>query len=176
MRDLMCAGIILVVAAAATSPCLGATQHDGAASPARTSGIALAQSAPKATSPAAVARAVEVVISGKVQRVGFRKWVVRRAKALGVRGWVENAPDGTVHALFGGTEDAVAALLAECHRGPRGSIVRNVVATPADPAGVPTGFRQRDAFAARAASSLALPLSDRQNIRRRSLETLPPIG
>ena len=104
------------------------------------------------------------------------KWVVRRAKALGVRGWVENAPDGTVHALFGGTEDAVAALLAECHRGPRGSIVRNVVAIPADAAGVPTGFKQRDKVAALAAGSLAVSLFGRQNIRRRSLDTLPPIG
>jgi hypothetical protein len=51
MRDLMYAGIVVVVAAATTSRCLGATQHDGAASPPRPPGIILAQAAPKATSP-----------------------------------------------------------------------------------------------------------------------------
>jgi acylphosphatase len=144
MRDLMYAGIVVVVTATTTSPCLGATQHDGAASPPRPSGIILAQAAPKATSPATVTRAITVVISGRVQGVGFRDWVVGRAKALGVRGWVENAKDGTVHALFGGADAAVAAMLTACYQGPSGASVRDVVVLPADIANVPTGFKRRN--------------------------------
>jgi acylphosphatase len=133
-----------VVVAAATSPCLGAPQYDGAAGPPRPSGIILAQAVPKATSPATVARAVTVVISGKVQGVGFRDWVVGRAKALRVRGWLENATDGTVHALFGGSDAAVTAMLAACHKGPSGARVRDVAVSSADVADVPTDFMRRN--------------------------------
>jgi acylphosphatase len=87
---------------------------------------------------------VTVVISGKVQGVGFRDWVVRRAKALKVRGWVENAPDGTVHALFGGSDAAVTAMLAACRQGPSGASVRDVIVSTADAADVPVDFKRRN--------------------------------
>ena len=145
MRDLSYASIFVAVAAATTTPCFGTIQREGAASSSRPSGIILAQAAAKATSPATtVARAATVVISGRVQGVGFRDWVVRRARALGVRGWVENADHGTVHALFGGTDAALTAMLAACHQGPRGASVRDVVELPAEVANFPTGFRRRN--------------------------------
>jgi acylphosphatase len=144
MRDVMYAGIVVVVAAATTSPSAGATWHDGAARPPQPSGIIQAQAVPKATSAVTVVRAVTVVISGKVQGVGFRDWVVRRAKALKVRGWVENAPVGTVHALFGGSDAAVTAMLAACHQGPSGASVRDVAVSSADVADVPADFKRRN--------------------------------
>ena len=40
------------------------------------------------------------MVRGRVQGVGFRMWVLRRANAMGVRGWVRNLPDGrSVEAL-----------------------------------------------------------------------------
>ena len=103
----------------------------------------VAQATPT-TSPAAVERAVSVVISGTVQGVGYRDWTIAKARSLRIRGWVENSPDGTVHALFGGSDAAVTAMLAACRRGPSRARVSAVVETPADTASVPIGFKRRN--------------------------------
>jgi acylphosphatase len=39
---------------------------------------------------------IHLVLSGRVQGVGFRAWALRRAQELGVRGWVRNRRDGSV--------------------------------------------------------------------------------
>ncbi|HYF06614.1 MAG TPA: acylphosphatase [Acetobacteraceae bacterium] len=59
-----------------------------------------------------------VVISGRVQGIGYRDWMVREARRLGVIGWVRNRRDGTVEALVAGEIAAVQALLSACRRGP----------------------------------------------------------
>jgi acylphosphatase len=71
-------------------------------------------------------RCVRVRISGRVQGVGFRAWTQRRAMAIGLSGWVQNRPDGSVDALFCGSADAVEAMLAACREGPRGARVTEV--------------------------------------------------
>ena len=40
------------------------------------------------------------VVHGRVQGVGFRWFVTRNAKDLGVRGTVRNRPDGAVEAVL----------------------------------------------------------------------------
>lgn len=40
-----------------------------------------------------------LVVSGKVQRVGFRDFVVRAAQRLHLTGWVRNMNDGTVEII-----------------------------------------------------------------------------
>ena len=40
--------------------------------------------------------AKRLIITGRVQGVGFRDWMVSRAQALGVSGWVRNRRDGTI--------------------------------------------------------------------------------
>ena len=62
--------------------------------------------------------AKRVVIGGRVQGVGFRDWLVERAGALGLDGWVRNRGDGTVEALLYGEPDAVEEMLRACRRGP----------------------------------------------------------
>jgi acylphosphatase len=64
-----------------------------------------------------------VIIRGRVQGVGFRAWTEYTALERGLQGWVRNRRDGAVEALFVGPADAVAAMIAECHHGPRGSRV-----------------------------------------------------
>lgn len=62
---------------------------------------------------------VHVVVSGRVQGVGYRAFFEREAVALGLSGWVRNRRDGTVEAVICGEEEAVEAMLAACWRGPR---------------------------------------------------------
>jgi acylphosphatase len=62
---------------------------------------------------------VRVVVSGRVQGVGFRQHAVEEAHRLGLTGWVRNLPDGRVEALAEGEKTAVEALVAWCKRGPR---------------------------------------------------------
>jgi acylphosphatase len=56
--------------------------------------------------------------SGRVQGVGYRWWAVAAATRLGLRGWVRNRSDGTIELLLTGPEDAVAAMIEACRRGP----------------------------------------------------------
>jgi acylphosphatase len=64
-----------------------------------------------------------VVIRGRVQGIGFRAWTEYTALERGLQGWVRNRRDGAVEALFAGTPDAVAAMIAVCNEGPRGARV-----------------------------------------------------
>jgi acylphosphatase len=75
--------------------------------------------------------AIQVRIRGRVQGVGFRDWTMRRAEALGLRGWVRNRVDGSVEALFTGPRAAVERMVADCHRGPSMARVDSVDIEPA---------------------------------------------
>ena len=47
-------------------------------------------------------RTVHVMISGRVQGVGYRAWTAREAERRGLSGWVCNRRDGSVEAVFSG--------------------------------------------------------------------------
>ena len=67
-----------------------------------------------------------VTVHGRVQAVGFRLAVARTAAARATGGWVRNAPDGTVEAVFEGEPEAVESLVRFCRHGPRGAEVERV--------------------------------------------------
>jgi len=67
-----------------------------------------------------------VTIHGRVQGVFFRDSARYEAEAAEVAGWVRNAEDGTVEAVFEGTPSAVDALVAYCGRGPERAHVERV--------------------------------------------------
>jgi acylphosphatase len=59
-----------------------------------------------------------VVAHGMVQGVFFRDTCRRAAKAAGVTGWVRNRRDGTVEAVFEGSDAQVGAMVDWCRAGP----------------------------------------------------------
>ena len=67
-----------------------------------------------------------VIVTGRVQGVGYRAWTQDQATRLGVTGWVRNCPDGTVEAFLQGAEETVHSLLEELHRGPQLAQVNDV--------------------------------------------------
>ncbi len=81
-------------------------------------------------------------IEGRVQGVGYRAWMVREARRLGLAGWVRNRADGSVEAIIAGPEPAVQALLTACRRGPIAARVDRILEDFTDlPEG--EGFDQR---------------------------------
>ncbi|HEV2018066.1 MAG TPA: acylphosphatase [Gemmatimonadaceae bacterium] len=69
---------------------------------------------------------IHLEISGRVQGVGFRWFVVDRARRLQLSGWVRNCPDGKVEIAAAGNADALAQLESAVTRGPPEAQVRNV--------------------------------------------------
>jgi acylphosphatase len=84
--------------------------------------------------------AKRLIVSGRVQGVGYREWMVEKARDLGVSGWVRNRLDGSVEALVAGDTAAVEELLRLCRRGPRMAQVVSIEEDLADPP-VQFGFR-----------------------------------
>jgi acylphosphatase len=74
-----------------------------------------------------------VVIRGRVQGVGYRVWMEVAALERRIEGWVRNRRDGSVEAVFGGPEGDVAAMIAECRRGPPGAWVEIIDQREATP-------------------------------------------
>jgi len=66
------------------------------------------------------------VIRGRVQGVFFRAETRDRARSLGLRGWVRNARDGSVEAVFEGERARIDSILEWCRRGPALAQVEDV--------------------------------------------------
>jgi acylphosphatase len=69
---------------------------------------------------------LQVLIRGRVQGVGFRAWTEVTALELGIEGWVRNSRDGSVEALFAGTEEVVLTMVELCRQGPPGARVEAI--------------------------------------------------
>jgi acylphosphatase len=69
---------------------------------------------------------VRLVVSGRVQGVGFRYSAAEAARQIGVAGWVRNLPDGSVEIVAQGSASAVARMTAWAWRGPRYASVDGV--------------------------------------------------
>ena len=75
-------------------------------------------------------RTVKSRITGRVQGVGFRAWVLREARKRNLNGWVRNQSDGGVEAVFSGDFEDVTDMMLCCYIGPPGSRVTEMVTDP----------------------------------------------
>jgi acylphosphatase len=80
-------------------------------------------------------------VTGRVQGVGFRYFVQKKANELGVNGWVRNRWDGTVELTAEGERDALEQLLAAVRRGPSGARVLSLDEQWLPASGEFSGFR-----------------------------------
>lgn len=78
------------------------------------------------------ARIIHVIVRGRVQMVGYRAWTEGQADARGLSGWVRNRADGTVEAVFAGSNEQVAGMAQACWRGPSKAEVSAVEIQEAD--------------------------------------------
>ena len=67
-----------------------------------------------------------IVISGKVQGVGFRYWLYKTAIQRNIDGWVRNKISGEVEALLIGSDAEINSLIKLCEKGPSLSEVTKV--------------------------------------------------
>jgi acylphosphatase len=69
---------------------------------------------------------LDAVVHGRVHGVGFRVFVLRIARELGLRGWVANEPGGRVHVVAEGSWIGLGELLRALQVGPPAAVVDRV--------------------------------------------------
>ncbi|GIW39526.1 MAG: acylphosphatase [Candidatus Binatia bacterium] len=69
---------------------------------------------------------VHLLVSGRVQGVGFRFSALDHARRLGLTGWVRNLPDGRVEIVAEGDPERIERFVRWCHEGPPGALVTHV--------------------------------------------------
>ena len=81
------------------------------------------------------------LIAGRVQGVGFRWFVARLARELGIRGTARNLQDGRVEITAAGESSSLSQLESALRTGPPGARVDRVeVVDVKDEASMPKGF------------------------------------
>jgi acylphosphatase len=69
---------------------------------------------------------IHLEVSGRVQGVGFRWFVVEKARELRLAGWVKNRADGNVELAAAGDLASLELLEAAVIAGPDGAEVKHV--------------------------------------------------
>jgi acylphosphatase len=69
---------------------------------------------------------MHVVVSGRVQGIGFRWFVREVALELDLSGWVRNRDDGSVEVAADGADEPVARFRSRLREGPPHAYVKSV--------------------------------------------------
>lgn len=80
-------------------------------------------------------KAATIRIYGRVQGVGFRYYTDREARRLGIAGFVQNKPDGSVYIEAEGEEAAMELFIQWCRTGPTWARVREIEISELPPLG-----------------------------------------
>lgn len=86
---------------------------------------------------------LQATVHGRVQGVSFRYYTQRRARELGLVGYVRNLWEGTVEIVAEGPREALEELLAFLWVGPRAAFVTQVDTDWPSPTGAFTHFEVR---------------------------------
>lgn len=86
---------------------------------------------------------LHATVLGRVQGVGFRQFVVQKALALGLRGYVRNERNGDVEVVAQGTRPALEHLLTFLRQGPSAALVDTVQTTWREATTYVSGFHIR---------------------------------
>lgn len=71
-------------------------------------------------------KCVKGIVAGRVQMVGFRRFVKSHAQTHDVKGYANNRADGCVEVLLCGEADAVRRVQQQVEKGPSRSVVERV--------------------------------------------------
>jgi acylphosphatase len=82
-----------------------------------------------------------IVVSGVVQGVGYRFFVVHHGNSLNLNGYVRNTPDGRVEVEVEGERGDVERFVSILREGPRAARVSDVHVEWKDHTGELNGFR-----------------------------------
>lgn len=84
-----------------------------------------------------------LVVTGRVQNVFYRDWLIERACALGLDGWVRNRANGSVEAVVAGPAETVDELIALARQGSPAARVVDVAVYDDAPIETLQGFAKR---------------------------------
>src|SRR3989337_1716794 len=89
--------------------------------------------------------ALRAGVRGRVQGVGFREYVLNRARFLAVSGYVRNLPDGrSLEVVAEGSRSELEQLLSYLREGPRLARVDTIESDWGEPTGAYDGFGRGD--------------------------------
>jgi acylphosphatase len=91
----------------------------------------------------AIVEFAEVIVSGRVQGVGYREFARRAAERHGVAGFVRNRSDGTVEVRLVAPPAKLEAMLDDLRRGPPHAQVAALKIVGRGPAALVSGFLVR---------------------------------
>ena len=86
---------------------------------------------------------LRIIVSGRVQGVGFRWSAQRQAQQLRVNGYVRNLPGGDVEIVAAGADDRVERFVQWAGAGPPGALVTDLQLEPQPYDGAYTDFGVR---------------------------------
>lgn len=69
----------------------------------------------------------EIIVQGVVQGVGYRFFVIQKAREYGITGYVQNLPDGNVFVVAEGEKGILNDFIKKLKIGPRAAKITNVI-------------------------------------------------